>query len=327
MRFSIFCGERYYLNNKVFTLFLSVAVFFISLYFSPYYYAGDQVAYTNYYNSVSGQSLVGAYFLQIKFLSAYEPLYALSVWLFSHFVGKDIFDSLLNLFLCYSLVRVLINLGASRGLIFVFVLVNFYILVLYFAADRLKLSFIFFFFGLDAFYNKREIKSASLLLCSVFSHLQILLFLSSVMSVLLARSILKIVSKFAINVKELFLMVFFVVFSLVILIFFHKHISNKLFFYLSCNIVDISKPGVFLVLSLFAPAKKYCVIASFVPLLVAAFIVSGDRIVMMAYLLFVFYSMTGSRLSRSLIWLTVLYFTYKGYFFIHNIILFGNGFV
>ncbi len=326
MQLSILRDKKYYLNDNLFVFFLAAIVFFISLYFSPYYYAGDQVAYTKYYNAVAGHNVLDAYFLQIKYLSSYEPLYAVSVWVFSHFMGKDTFDSMLNFFLCYSAVSVLFHLGASKRLIVLFVLANFYILVLYFAADRLKLSFILFFLGMDAFYHKKEVHGYSLLLFSVLAHLQILLFFASVMSVLLARSLLKIATKFVVNVKELVLMMSFIIFSLLVSIFFHEHIVNKLGFYLSNSITEVFKPGVFLVLSLFSPAKNYYIVASFIPLLFAAFIVSGDRVVMMAYLLFVFYAMSGKGVSRRLIWVTTLYFTYKSYFFIHNIVLFGNGF-
>lgn len=314
-------------NDNLFVYFLSFLIFMVGLYFSPYYHSGDQISYTNYYNSVVGQNLLKAYFLQIQALSSYEPLYAFFVWVFSPFIEKDIFDSLLNFFLCYSATHMFLRLGASKLLIIFFVLANFYFLVLYFAADRLKLSFIFLFFGLNALCNKKEKRSALWLLFAVFSHLQVLLFLFSFTSVLLAKSSVKIAARYVINIKELFLIVFFAVFVLLMSIFFHDHISNKLGFYLSNNITEIFKPAVFMVLSLFSTANNYYVIASFIPLLIAAFVVSGDRVVMMAYFLFVFYSIGERGISHKLIWLTSLYFTYKSYFFIQNIVLFGNGFV
>ena len=326
MYLSIFSDTRYHLSDKLFAYGLSIIVFILSLYFAPYYSAGDQISYTNYYNSVVGKSIFGAYLLQIKLLSSYEPLYALFVWVFSRVIEKDTFDSLMNLFLCYSAVKLFLHLGANRFFIFLFVLANFYMLVLYFAADRLKLSFLFFFLGFDAFYTKKEIRSVPLFLLSILSHLQILLFLFSVVSILLMENGLKIFTRLVINLKELLLIISISVFVLVILIFFYEHIINKLEFYLSDSITEIFKPSVFLILSLFSSTNKRYVVASFIPLLIAAFIVSGDRIVMMAFLLFLYYSVGERGISRGMVWITALYFTYKSYFFVQSIVLHGNGF-
>jgi len=313
--------------DNYFILILSCIVFIISMYLSPFYYAGDQASYTELYNSVIGKNLYDAYLLQIKLLSSYEPLYLIIAWIFAPLVDKYIFDSLLNFFLCYSFASVFLKYRAGRVFIMVFLLANFYILVMYFAADRLKLSFIFYIYCLGSFHDKKYSRSSVLLVLSVLSHLQILLFLLSTVSVLIAKNMQKIAVRFTINIKEALLITSIGILFAVSLILFREHISNKLGFYLSNNIEEIIKPSVFMMLSFFAPVRSFYIFFAFLPLIIAAFVVSGDRVVMMAYFVFLYYSVGVQGWPKLLVWVTLLYFVYKGYFFVFNFIKYGNAFL
>lgn len=122
---------------------LATIGFVFSYILSPYYYAGDQAFYRAFYFGVQNyNSWEEKYSYYKSILDAAEPAYLIIVNLVSPYIEKDLFFSVVN-GLLYGVVC-LFFLKKKRGLIFcLLMLVNYYLVVLDFSAERLKLGVFF----------------------------------------------------------------------------------------------------------------------------------------------------------------------------------------
>ena len=123
-------------------------IFVISLYISPYYIDGDQFYYRDFYKYCFYESLtlVQQFDCYQKTLSSTEPGYFLISKLANTFFDKDLYIALANSILTF-VVSLLVfkhyKVVWHRNLFLVLILTNYYLVVMFFAAERLKFSFIF----------------------------------------------------------------------------------------------------------------------------------------------------------------------------------------
>jgi hypothetical protein len=128
-------------------------VFLMTLLLSSYYVNGDQFHYRSVYDAVSSLSFVEGYLHYNVSLSSYEYVHYSLIWVFSRFLEKDVFIALSNSILAYLLLINLAKLRVFYLISVILVLSNFYLFVLYFAAERLKYGMIFFL--LSFYYIER----------------------------------------------------------------------------------------------------------------------------------------------------------------------------
>src|SRR5690606_21955065 len=111
-------------------------------------------------------------------LGASEPVYYFFVYFFSPFINKLLLFSLVNFILAFSMARIMIKIGVNKILLILF-LFNFYLVVLYTGAERLKLAATFLMIGLN--FTNKKVKFIFIIL-GVLSHFQVALLLPAIYS-------------------------------------------------------------------------------------------------------------------------------------------------
>lgn len=310
------------LRRKEITFSLVIIfVFILSVFVGSYYSGGDQIHYRFVYDAVSSLSFVEGYLYYNVSLSSYEYVHYSLIWVFSRFLEKDVFIALSNSILAYLLLINLAKLRVFYLISVVLVLSNFYLFVLYFAAERLKFGMIFFL--LSFYYIERVKLFYPLSLISVSSHAQFLILYSGILSKFLKNRMLRLFKTGFMSKKISYLLVFMVV-AVVLL---SEQIYQKfLAYYGGFDILVLWKILVFFALSLYYAPKKLDTFFIFIPLVIAVGLFGGERINMFGYFVFMYFALQVNRGFNLGVILTTLYFSYKTYFFVQNIVLYGDGF-
>lgn len=146
------------------------------MYVFPFAVNGDQLHYIKFYDELPNLSFLEAYIAQNNMLSSLEPGYLFVTYIASSFLGLDrqIFFSIINSTIAYLVAFWMVKNRVSI-IVFLLTAVNFYVLVLFFSADRLKLAFLFFVLYLLT-TNKYKFV---FFLMSMFTHVQMVVFLIS----------------------------------------------------------------------------------------------------------------------------------------------------
>ena len=314
--------------NKLFLFFIFILVYIISFLFSPYYTEGDQVPYTNAYNAVKGEDLISGFIAYQVSISSQEPIHYIIDWVFSNLnISKNVVMSFSNSLLAISIAYLMIILNVSYSLIIITIFSNFYILVLYFAAERLKFGFLFLTISL--IYNKSIFKKIFYLIMAIASHTQILII---VFAKVFANTIIKILIflknfKFKGKFKNILLIIIFVY----PLFYLYDHILSKFITYsgnASSNglLQNIWQTIIFSIIGIFYAKNKNEAILMFLFILICSSILGPERITMMSYFLFFYYALMNNRGKNIAIYITTFYFSMKSIFFIQRIIENGHGF-
>lgn len=296
--------------------------FVISIIILPLYTGGDQVHYRGFYAVLPSFGVLDGFDYYRSMLGSSEPIYFVVVYIFSGFLDKDILMSLLNSVLGYFLVLWLLKKKVSLVVVSL-LLFNFYLLVLFFSAERLKLGLIFLIMSVVFSGAYRHLFAGFALL----SHVQtIILVASRILGVLtnhvppLFRGRLRIglawsVGAFLLSVAVLYMM--------------SDHVAAKYEYYsqYSGGAEHLLKPMIFAISTLFyAKSNKVEAIFAHAPIVVAAFLIGGERVVIFSYFVFMFYALQVRRGMNFGVWLFSLYFLIKGVVFIGDIVVYGNGF-
>jgi hypothetical protein len=307
------------LKNKLITLLFVVYSFFLSLFFLPLAVNGDQIFYIQFYNMVSDFSFLEGYGLQINLLGSAEPGY----FVFSYFFSNLYFDrvllfSFLNSLLAYLVIRWAV---INKISIFVVLLIslNFYLMVLFFSSERLKLALIFFLLYLAL---ESKLRSA-FLFASIITHVQLIPFL---VSILLRDFVHKFNDFFSGKIDYLFFVILF--FLIGVLYFLSDHLINKIEAYSSQGgFLGLFKILLFMTLSIYYCRKKALdVILNFFPVLLLSFFFGAERLAILGYILFMYYGVQfRGGLNFGVIVLS-FYFLVKGVFLLYNVFYFGDGF-
>ena len=311
-------------KSKLFTFSFTALTIIISYYFSLHYVRGDQVHYTNFYNDIRNVDIITAFILYRGYLGASEPIYFIIVYFVSGFIEKNIFMSLINGILMYYISKIMISQKISKLLIFSLIF-NFYFVVLFLSAERLKFSVLFFVLFLYYFQKKKT--RILFLIFSILSHAQVIFLAISAYIIKIYHAVSNVFINLKIKKSSYTLPILAV---LVIILFFMKdHIINKIVSYTEdgFNIFDIIKPIVFMFFTLLLYRKDFFkIILMFFPMILGSFLFGESRIVIFAYFLFLFLSFRRSPKINIFIIITSAYFTYKGVYFLKDVMLYGTGF-
>lgn len=297
-------------------------IFLASLFLGPYYVNGDQLHYHGTYEFVSSQPFIEGYLQYNLLLSSYEYVHYSLIWVFSRFLDKDVFIAFSNAFLVYFLLINLDKIRVYAPLAIILVLTNFYLFVLYFAAERLKFGMIFFLLSL--YYIERVKIFYPFAILSLTAHAQFIIIYAGIAFRGLRKPILRFFTKGLIS-KTVF---FFFILIFVLAILLNKQIVSKFIaYYDSINIFDLWKMFVFLALSLlYSKNKRLDVLYIFIPLIIAAGLFGGERVNMFGYFVFMYYALQVNRGVNFGVLATTLYFGVQTYLFVENIVLYGDGF-
>lgn len=314
--------------NKLFSVFFALLAFLLSLFLLHFYTKGDQLHYTAFYNGVHNFDFFRGYLFYNRSLGASEPIYYIIIYIFSAFLKKNFLIAMVNAILSYNVSLVLTRLQVNKLLI-ISLLLNFYMIVLFTGAERLKFSIAILSFY---FLASGSLKQNSLLFLSVFTHFQTSLLAIGIKFkdiLYFVRSIFLLRMSF----KKVFLMTLLVLGSLGALVAFYllqKQLMQKWNYYSSSqSLMNIIKPTIFLVLTL-CYRKKISLLeifGMFLPLIVISMLLGSERVVIFCYFVFFYYA---SRVNHGInigILLSQSYFIYKGIDFIINILQHNKGFI
>lgn len=309
-------------KNDLYCKLLALIAFFISIFFYPYYSSGDQEHYREFYTNVSTFPIAEAYALYFSSLGSLEPIYFLIVYYCSPFIEKDLIFSILNGLLFYLFSKFLVSFKVNKFVILSFIL-NFYILVLFFAAERLKVAVIVFLFAF-MFVNKKRI---SILMLSVLAHLQMAITFALYLAKEMAPDFIRLIKG---RLSYKIIGMFFVVLFLLILISpLYEQLLNKIIFYMgsSDGLFELLKPLIFYFITLlYAGKKKLELSLMSLVIFLATFFVGSDRLVMFSYFIFIYYAIPKKNGFDFIVVVVNVYFIYKSYYFISNILSCGEGF-
>jgi hypothetical protein len=318
--------------DKLFQFSIFIIIFFFTYFFSSYYVEGDQFQYKIAYDVVKDLGIVDAFIAYQFRINSTEPIHFFIVWIFSNLnIDKNLIMALSNAVLANIISRILIKRNVSLAIIFIIVTTNFYLYVLYFAAERLKFSFLFFFLAI-LFINKKK-KSITLMLLSVVTHVQILVL---IFSFIFSNVILKIssffsTSKIKISFKNLVIIIFAAFPIFYLYNYFSEHILSKFTSYSDSSsskglIQNIWQPVFFAIVSYHYSKQKKSTILIFLFIILCSSLVGPERITMMAYIVFLFYALNINRGINYGVILSSFYFFIKSIGFISNVLKNGHGF-
>jgi len=309
------------LEYKKFSAFVALIVFALSLLISPHYMLGDQEIYRRFFEILPTLSFADGFIHYSQTLTSIEPGYYTISWIFSRFLEKDLFISILNAILAFYSMQLLIRWRASIYVAASIVLTNFYFYVLFFAAERLKVSFIFLTMAL-AHVNGSKFYFFSAL--SAISHIQILIVYMMLLFREFSIEFIRIITSG--KIKKYFLIGLIAFFLTLVVM--SGQIIEKLSAYvvIGFDIQSVYKLLVFYFMTLVYSRNRSDVTILFIPLFIAVLMIGDERINMFGYFVFLYYAIPINKGFNMGVVLTSAYFFYKTIIFVHNIIVSGDGF-
>ena len=309
------------LKYKKTSVLVALVVFTLSLIISPYYIDGDQVIYRKVFEELSSLNFIDGFSYFLLSTSSKEPGYYTITWIFSRFLEKDLFVSILNAILAFYSMQLLIRWRASIYVAASIVLTNFYFYVLFFAAERLKVSFIFLTMAL-AHVNGSKFYFFSAL--SAISHIQILIVYMMLLFREFSIEFIRIITSG--KIKKYFLIGLIAFFLTLVVM--SGQIIEKFSAYAATgfDIQSVYKLLVFYFMTLVYSRNRSDVTILFIPLFIAALMIGDERINMFGYFVFLYYAIPINKGFNMGVVLTSAYFFYKTIIFVHNIIVSGDGF-
>jgi hypothetical protein len=309
---------------------VGMCVFFLSFYIAPYYVIGDQAKYTFTYEGLAALDFADGYEFYFNFTGGREPFYFLIVWLSSGWgIDKNIVMALSNALLAMFAMKLFAKWKTSVFVAMAIIISNFYMVVLYFAAERLKFAVLFFVISL--LYVDSGKRFYALVAMAVTSHFQMLLLYVSMLFNRMSSAVIRLLRESRLSIKWI-LIYTAVLAALAVLghsimveyiipksIYYAKQASDK-------GVLELLRVVLFLILSLWYSSDKKETVFVFIPLIVAALIVGGDRINMFGYFVFLYYGLRYKGGVNAGVLVTTAYFAWKAYLFVADIMEYGYGY-
>ncbi|EKM21618.1 hypothetical protein [Vibrio sp. HENC-03] len=313
-------------ENEIHSLFLLIVaivfVFAFSIYVGGYYIEGDILHYVHIYESLWRLDLNLAYFEYVRNISSRELPHFLIVYFLAGMLDREVFVLLSNLALVVSAFLYFRSLGASAFVITLLLVTNFYFFVLYIPAERLKFSFIFLFFGLYFQSKGKGLYSLFFIFLSVLTHISI--------AILLVPFILR--KFFPLLMKRPLLSFFMAICVIGVLGIISQHLVAKFISYskLGGSYIDVIKVILFMTLACLSTLRSkkelVFVIFAFLWMAICVYLLGGSRVNMLAFFLFLYFSMQYKKGINIYLLILVTYFSYASYNFILTAIKYGDAF-
>lgn len=311
-------------------LAVALSVFLLSLFFAPFYFNGDQYHYANAYAAVYGEEyLQGLIDYKYKYVGSSEPIHYSIIWLASNLgIEKNLVMAVANSALAYLLMRVFIEWRVSVFIALLIVFTNFYVLVLYFAAERLKFGFIFFLLSL--LYLRKKIPLYFYAFLSTLAHSQMIIIYGSILFSSILSSFLRTLRLEGFRLKNIFPLIITSFLALGGFIILGEHIGEKFAAYSNTaadnDLLNIWRSVVFLLLALLYSTDRSRTVFIFSTIITMVIVVGPERINMLAYCFFLFYALKYKRGVNAAVVLTSIYFGGKSIDFILRVLETGQGF-
>ncbi|UPH70235.1 hypothetical protein LGT41_0010495 [Abyssibius alkaniclasticus] len=307
-------------------LSVSILVYISSQSLLAHYINGDQIFYINFYHSLKQAPFSAVTELQLINTGSAEPLYGYISWIFVNLgFEKNTYIALSNVLLTMAVGLAMKNSGANP-IIFLFVVTNFYFVVLLTSAERLKFGYLFFAL-LFAFPGKISIVSG--LLTPLF-HFQMFINYASLFLGRFAEMRVK-------DFKKLSTLVPFVALTIVaafgvyyIMEHYGASITFKVEHYSAVNtfkISDFVRLLGLIALALVLSIRFGTLLAYMAPIAISVALLGPERVNMIGFVTLLFIAAKNKQLMNPFFILLLSYFSFKTIDYIKNIYAYGNGFV
>ena len=309
-------------NNNRLKFTAGVLVFLLSLIVSPFYTEGDQKAYRAVFDQLSNFELFEGFLFYKSKVSSQEFVHFFIVWILSPFLDKDIFIASSNGIFAYIIMSLLQKLKVPVVISLSLLLTNYYLYVLYFAAERLKFGFIFLF--LSMLFVDQSKRFYGIAFLAIISHVQIVIAYASIVFNTVVKEIRELIRTGRLPRSIFFLIPFLFILPLVI----GDHFLTKFdAYYGNRGFDELARILVFFLLSLFYSKEKSQVFILFLPLIISVFLVGGDRVNLYGYFVFLYYALQINRGWNIGLISTSIYYAYSTIDFLINIFIYGEGWV
>jgi hypothetical protein len=287
----------------------------------PFYTNGDQIGYRKVYEALPDFGLIEGYLYYNLNVSSREFVHFFLTWVASRFIDKDLFVALSNSILAYVAMSFFQKWKVSVIIAFSLILTNFYFLVLYFSAERLKFGFIFL--ALSMIYIDQIKRVFGFATLAIISHAQMIIVYVSTLFNVIIRQIVKLFRTSTVSKSLLFLIPFLFIPLLLV--------GNQIYekfpsYYSERSLTELAKTFAFFLLAIWYSNNKMETFMVFIPIFVAVYIVGGDRVNIFGYFAFLYYGMQYKRGWNMGVLATSVYFSYGSIDFLFNVFNHGDGF-
>lgn len=311
---------------KLYSLMYGLLAFLLSLYIAPFYVNGDQFHYRGmwdscFFGSMSNEAQRHCYSSSI---GSSEPIYYYIVRLAQEFFNKDLFISAINGILFYLIAALSLREYQAvwhRHIFLLLVLSNYYIMVLMFAAERLKFAFLFLLCA--AFFSKKLLKGIFALI-TILTHSQMLILVAAFLTQIVLYAKIALYKKIGLlfaGVAGLSATIFVL----------RNHILAKYESVSGMDETDIGimgalKASVFIVFAAIS-TRRFQPLIFGSPLILSSYVLGSGRIIIMIFFLYIGYVLSVKKKMDLLMLASLLFCTYKSIDFVKNILTTGSGYL
>jgi len=301
---------------------VAIFVFVFSLVICPYYINGDQIVYIRLYEGLKNLDLVKGFTFYTLNIDSKEFGHFFLSWVASNcHIEKDLFIAISNASLAYFSLTLFQKWRVSVIIAVILVTSNFYFIGLYFAAERLKFGVIFLV--LSILYIDKVKLFYIFAFLAIISHVQAL----SIYLLIFFNVFVKQLSKLFRTGKISRYILFILPLLFIPVLLMADQILSKIQAYFDVKeLVELVKILLFFLLAFWYSKKKRETIILFFPLIIAVFLLGGNRLNMVGYFIFLYYALPFRGGFNFGVLATSAYFAYSSIGLISNIIEYGNGF-
>lgn len=296
----------------------AIIVYVISYSLLTAYVGGDQAYYTLMYDLSRHSPLDTMSEIQRETTGSSEPLFGLIIWCLSRLGDKVVIISLCNVILVYQIFS-FYQLHKVPPIVYILTVTNFYIFVLFTSAERLKFAMILIMLFSAMRSRARYIALAS----AIFVHFQTVIFCVS----MIAPYALPAFQKTGRTKNRIHLALASIVFLFVVSFSYGSAILDKLAAYSRAEAASALPSVIILAICMVFSRNKIISFLTIFPLVIFAFILGGDRVNMITFIMYVYISIRDNNCKNPIFIAIMLYFSYRSWEFSENIYYFGNGFV
>ena len=296
--------------------------FSVSMFLLGIYTEGDYIDYSNAYEAIYDQTFVRAFLSYRGLIGSSEPIHFTISWIASNLeFSRTYFISICNSFTTVAFLVLGRKLNASLFVLIIIAFSNLYFFALFTELERLKFAFLFFFISMYFFENKKIFYVFSII--TVLTHLQFLVIYSGFLALYFSSQIKHIFVRYRVQTSAIFI----IIISTVIVVIMYDHLAAKISaHYIGLNYLHLLKALLFLILILFYSRNRKQSFIFILPLFFMILLVGGNRLIIFAYFIFLYYALQNRRGYNLGILLTTFYYSVTGAIFIFNVFDYGRGY-
>lgn len=311
--------------KKIGIFSIGLISFFWSVFLLSNYTEGDYVDYSGAYEAMYEKPYMQSYLIYGGLIGSSEPIPFTISWIAAN-IGFDriSFVSLFNSLTVIAFLALGRKIKGSLVVLSVITLSNLYFLALFTELERLKFGFLFFFISIYFYERKRLFFVLSLI--AILSHLQFLIMYGGLLLVYFKDQFKDLALHFRIK-KNL---VSITLLAVCLLVLMSDALVAKFIYYRNefpgFNYLHLLKLLPFVVLSYYYAQNKGDVLICFLPLFIMIALVGGNRLIIFAYFIFLYFAFQRRSGLNLGVLATTVYFAITGAYFIFNIFESGRGY-